>query len=410
MDSTELEKGYSWAQRFEKLVIIYLITYVAAMQMTPWGFVTEPFLFKPITKFLAGLIGIEITGSGSGSGDTTYDYCKFVTLIIIALLIWFVLQLLSKNISIEKLRKYSFTIARYFLIYFLLIYGFSKVFPLQFRDGLSYYSLAKTFGETSPMGLLWNFMAHSRPFTFFVGVAEVSAGIFLIFRRTSLIGSLLSCAVMFNVFLLNMCFDVPVKLFSAHLLFFSLYLLYFYKVRIYKFLLTSESIPEMASYGIHWSKEAEKVILILKRIFVFILVSLIIGSPLGLGDFISSNKKENFELEGLHNIINFEGYRKNKLLDGKKWLKVIFRNNIGMNILFDDETKEYLTVNIDTSENTIDDGSDGLLHYNINEDTIQINGMWKGDSLSIRSIIKLKEDFLLNSRGFHWINESPFNR
>jgi heme/copper-type cytochrome/quinol oxidase subunit 2 len=49
------------------------------------------------------------------------------------------------------------------------------------------------------------------------GAAEVAAGFLLMFRRTATVGALAAAAVMANVALLNFSYDVPVKLYSAHL-------------------------------------------------------------------------------------------------------------------------------------------------------------------------------------------------
>jgi len=83
----------------------------------------------------------------------------------------------------------------------------------------------ETYGESSPMRLLWTFMGASAPYTVFAGLAEVIPGILLFFRRTSTLGAMASAAVMLNIVLMNFCYDVPVKLYSTHLLLMALFLL-----------------------------------------------------------------------------------------------------------------------------------------------------------------------------------------
>ena len=75
------------------------------------------------------------------------------------------------------------------------------------------------------MGLVWTFMAASPAYTFFSGIAEVMGGVLLLFRRTTLLGGLVSIGVMLNVVMLNFCYDVPVKLFSFHLMFMGVVLI-----------------------------------------------------------------------------------------------------------------------------------------------------------------------------------------
>jgi hypothetical protein len=81
------------------------------------------------------------------------------------------------------------------------------------------------YGETSPMGLLWQFMAASRAYQVFSGLAELFAGVLLLVRRTMLPGAILAAVVLANIVVLNFCFDLPVKIFSVSLLCMSLFLI-----------------------------------------------------------------------------------------------------------------------------------------------------------------------------------------
>src|SRR5688572_11183940 len=84
--------------------------------------------------------------------------------------------------------------------------------------------LMQPYGESSPMGLLCTFMGASEPYTMFVGAAEMIAGILLFPRKTSTLGALMSVGVLSNVVALNFSYDVPVKLYSSHLLAMAVFL------------------------------------------------------------------------------------------------------------------------------------------------------------------------------------------
>src|SRR4030095_7927752 len=75
----------------------------------------------------------------------------------------------------------------------LLSYGWSKLIPLQFGF-IGPDSMVVTYGESSPMGLLWRFMAASAVYQMFSGLAELSAGVLLLVRRTMLPGAILAAA------------------------------------------------------------------------------------------------------------------------------------------------------------------------------------------------------------------------
>jgi hypothetical protein len=116
-------------------------------------------------------------------------------------------------------------LARYALAFALLSYAFSKVIPTQFIH-LQNSQLAESYGRSSPIwdcfGSSWD---NSTAYTFFGGCAELLPAVFLLFRRTALLGSLLAFAVMLNVVMLNFCYDVPVKLYSLNLLLLSMFLI-----------------------------------------------------------------------------------------------------------------------------------------------------------------------------------------
>ncbi|GAA1538733.1 DoxX family protein [Brevibacterium picturae] len=99
---------------------------------------------------------------------------------------------------------------RLWLAGYLLIYGWSKVFLMQMGQA-DYADALIQYGEMSPMGLLWRFMAFSPALQILAGAAEVAAAAFLLFRRTAWLGALLAALDMAVVFLLNLTFDVPVK-------------------------------------------------------------------------------------------------------------------------------------------------------------------------------------------------------
>src|SRR5690606_11079130 len=66
----------------------------------------------------------------TGSGDTTFDFVRLFTLIVLAV---FVTGLLFKSkIDKQKIIVFGRTYARYFLAFMLLSYGFSKFFEGQF--------------------------------------------------------------------------------------------------------------------------------------------------------------------------------------------------------------------------------------------------------------------------------------
>jgi uncharacterized membrane protein YphA (DoxX/SURF4 family) len=118
----------------------------------------------------------------------------------------------------------AFTLyVRLFLARTMFSYGFDKVIPNQFSP-MTPLRLTQYIGETSPGGFAWTFLGFSVAYEVFAGIAEVVSGAFLLFRRTRTLGAIIGAAVLTNVFMMNMSFDIPVKQYSAHLLLMCVFL------------------------------------------------------------------------------------------------------------------------------------------------------------------------------------------
>ncbi len=106
----------------------------------------------------------------------------------------------------------------------MLFYGFAKAIPTQmFEPGLS--TLLQPYGNLAPFAVLWNQVGSSQPYEILLGCAEILGGLLLLVPRTAILGAMLSLVSMAQVFVLNMTFDVNVKLHSAHLVLMGLVLL-----------------------------------------------------------------------------------------------------------------------------------------------------------------------------------------
>jgi hypothetical protein len=99
----------------------------------------------------------------------------------------------------------------------MLNYGMAKLFPMQMAP-ISIAILNEPVGNMSPMTFLWALIGMNPVYEIVCGAAEVLGGLLFLFRRTALLGALLSAFVMSNVVLYNFFFDVPVKIFASNLL------------------------------------------------------------------------------------------------------------------------------------------------------------------------------------------------
>jgi uncharacterized membrane protein YphA (DoxX/SURF4 family) len=187
------DRSGEWVERFWHAVVPWVAAHVLRLP-------------HPITIF------------ENGSGDTTYNWVQvgcFLAIAIAATAVWSVLD--RKRPNYDRLYRWSRLYLRFWLGAWMISYGASKVIQSQFPPPML-SSLLVPYAQHSPMGLLWTFMGTSTAYNVFAGSAEMLAGILLLVPRFTTLGALICAAVMSNIFMLNMSYDVPVKLFSFHLL------------------------------------------------------------------------------------------------------------------------------------------------------------------------------------------------
>lgn len=161
----------------------------------------------------------------NGSGDTTYNYLAILAMFVLAFAcasVWSILSRLIKrdyrNPIEVNLQQIGWTMLRLTIASAMLGYGLAK-FSLEMNQfpANADFQLAKTWGNSSPMNVLWAFMGTSRGYTYFAGLGEILAAMLLPWRRTATLGAMVALGVMTNVMMLNFCYDVPVKIYSTHL-------------------------------------------------------------------------------------------------------------------------------------------------------------------------------------------------
>jgi uncharacterized membrane protein YphA (DoxX/SURF4 family) len=156
--------------------------------------------------------------SPTGSGDQLYDYVWIVcifTVALVAALLWSVLDRKRKNY--DQLNQWLRLFLRLYLAGVLMMYGANKLFPMQFAQ-IPVARLSDPLGHLSPQGLLWTFMGYSRQYQIFGGMGEMLGGLLLVVPSFTTLGALISAGVLSNVLLLNLCYDVPRKILTIHLM------------------------------------------------------------------------------------------------------------------------------------------------------------------------------------------------
>lgn len=207
--------------------ITYASVGVFALWLPPEAVIWQMKLTDPVTGWVGRtLFGVDTTlRLDSGSGDQAAIWVALACLLLIALAgtaVWSVLD--RRRTDYTRFAVWFTMFLRLCLGGQMLLYGFAKLIPTQ-MPAPPLASLLQPYGQFSPMSVLWLQVGSSHPYEMALGAVEVVAGLLLFWPRTAVLGALLSLLGMGQVFLLNMAFDVPVKILSFHLLLISLVLL-----------------------------------------------------------------------------------------------------------------------------------------------------------------------------------------
>jgi len=383
-------------------------------------FLTES-LWEPIIPFVSDtFFGLEVSGvrTPTGSGDMSYDFMHLFSCALFAItgtIIWSIIDRKRKNYS--TLLRFLLIYITYYLIHSMLTYGFIKAFPMQF-SAPSLGRLIQPYGHSSPMGIAWTFMGASKAYTIFSGLAELVGGFLLIFRRTRTLGGLVSFAVMLNVFMMNMCYDIPVKLYSFHLLFFAFFIFIqdwkrLFAVFFTKTAVVPRSFPRYFKEDkFHYASIALKVI-ILGHFFY---------GTLGYSMEQYKTRGPNRPKPAMYGIYEIEHFQKNNdtipmlVTNDTLWRRIVFQYPNYFNAYRMNNTARWLSLEIDTIAKTMlvknrRDSTDIYnLKYTLKDSMLTLSGTHKNDTLFIKARQYDLRKFKLINRGFNWINEYPYNR
>ena len=190
----------------------------------------------------------------NGSGDTSWAWAQmwlYLCIAAVACAVWTVVD--RRRPSYQRLAFWLRMVVRYYIAFAALSYGIIKLFLLQMPFP-SPSQLATPLGDLLPMRFSWLFIGYSAPYQFFAGAMETVAGLLLLYRRTVTAGLFAATGAFMNVLMINLSYDVPVKLFASHLLFACLFLLALDSERLLRFLVLNQSTAPTTAYEPRYSR------------------------------------------------------------------------------------------------------------------------------------------------------------
>ena len=407
-----MRMGESARRLAARLVSIYLGVYVALMvaSMVPGLGGATARLVLVIARAMFGP-DVPDGSMSSGSGDRAVHWASFVLTLLVAGLVTSLWSLRPPRRVVEdKAHAVLHGAVRFYLFWMMLGYGTAKVIKGQFPTPNAVW-LDEALGDMSPMRLLWAFMGHSTAYTVFTGATELLAGVLILFRRTRLIGALLVAAIMSNVLMLNLSYDVPVKLGSSHFLLMAFFVAWPDRARLAALLVPHAEAP--------WPAGRARTVLLAAGGIAALLAAAFVGYGAWGNYHTWGDGRPKAPHEGRYVVSRF-------VVDGvevpsggapDRWQRVAITDRYVLIRSADDElhahpvalAQERITLAPRIVEGKPEEGAGPIeLRVTAGEGgALELVGERDGARLSVSLTPKASR---LNDRGFHWVTEFPYNR
>ncbi|NOY47156.1 MAG: hypothetical protein GXO84_02915 [Chlorobi bacterium] len=395
-----------------KFVFTYFVLFILLLLLAL-------FLEAPLRWFAKYILywGADFQMGSTGSGDRSFDYVRLGLNLVLTLLIGGVWSISDrKRLSYNILFYWFQVILRVFLFLAMLLYGMVKIFKGQFADA-SLELLLQPVGNMSPMGLAWTFMGHSFAYSFFIGFAEVLGGVLLLYRKTLTLGSMIIIGVMTNVAVMNFTYDIPVKLFSIHLVVMASVLLFADRHRMINIFFKNKAVEQTNHFVPKMNATFKKAISGAK-VFVLIVLTLVVIIQGFVRFDLNDQLKSKSEFYG---IWESQLFVKNNdtlmplLTDSYQWryLIVNYKHKAAVKKMNDSIDRYQFEIKQELKDIIFKRNTDSIpqrFSYTFNTpEQLQLRGTLDGDSLYIQFKRKPELDFRLLNRKFHWVNESTYN-
>jgi len=355
----------------------------------------------------------------TGSGDRTFDWVLVFCLLIVAAAatgVWSILDRKRENYS--ALYKWFRLFIRFALATQMILYGMLKLIPLQMPFPFL-TKLIEPFGNFSPLGVLWYSIGASPAYETFTGCAETLGGLLLILPRTTLLGALICLADTIQVFTLNMTYDVPVELLSFHLLLLSSFLIAPELSRLADFFFWNRAVRPSAQPELFHTNRANRIALAGQVLLGLWIVGMnVYGGWSGWHTNGGGRPKSPFY--GIWNVeqLSIDGQLRSPLLtDYDRWRRAIFDFPKQMSFQRMNDTGDGYAVSINETDKTMtltrNTDKTWTGNFTFQRPTPQqliLDGSLGGHKMHMQLELVDRNKFLLVNRGFHWIQESPFNR
>ncbi len=358
----------------------------------------------------------------NGNGDYPEQWmevCMSVTLALAGTLIWSILDRRRKNYTVLN---YWFCLGiRYFIIMTGFLYGIIKLFCLQMPFP-SISQMATPLGDYLPMRFSWMFVGYSTTYQFFSGAIEVVAAILLLFRKTATLGVLIATGVFFNVMMLNLSYDIPVKINSISMVVICLYLLVQEMPRLYRFFAQLQATPSPVFLQPFESKRGRIIAVSAKWIFVALVLYTQLEYALPAAERRSAVTRTVPIPTGMYDVVRQTVLGDTIDIsqpDSLSWQNIVFEKNDDGSIKTSDKRfrqrygRGYFNAKFDSATQVLslrrtssDSNFLARFNYHIKDSTwVELTSYPNKDAMYLL-LRRRPTSFPLSERPFHWVSET----
>ena len=227
---------------------------------------------------------------------------------------------------------------------------------------------------------------------------EVAGGLLLFWNRTALLGALISAMAMAQVFLLNMTYDVPVKVLSSHLLLVSLFLVAPHIGRLANVLVLQRPAEPLTSPALFQSTRADRAAsAVVTLLAVWVTTGIVVEGWSAWREYGDGRPKP--ELYGIWAVTEFtaDGVSRPPLTtDQTRWQRVVF-----------DEPGVITYQLMDGELVQAPAGEMAVRFERLGPDRLRAVGDLDGSHVMMSLQQVDLDTFTLRSGGFHWVQDYP---
>jgi hypothetical protein len=412
-----------------RFCVLYFGLYILTTQMY-WGFarivpwVTMPYLrqsawVQQFTTYIAtAWWGFPLPLSvNQGSGDKPFDWALACAVLLVSAggtLLWSAVD--WKRQSYPGVHKWFRLVLRLGLATTMVGYGMLKFFPVQ----MSYPGLTRMlqpYGTFSLMGVLWTKIGASPIYETFTGAAELLMAVLLFIPGLTTVGALVGLAVTSQIWVLNMTYDVPVKLFSFHLVMMCLVLLAPDARRLVTFLVLKRHTDPPAERPLVRNRIGQRVVVALQLAFG----TWMLWSAYGSTKTMYANSPSVAPRPPLYGVwtidrMTIDGVERAPLLtDYDRWRRLVIQSPGGIMFQRMNDTFRFYEAKVDMDAKTVTImmGKNPAGTMKIDqpaEGKLIMDGDISGRKIRIESTLFDHRKWNMVSSRFRWVQDTPFNR